>query len=63
MTPPTRFCVLARYLLEQEVSCVRMEKAANSDTGHGKEWHRIAETLFALRAEHVERCGRCGGKG
>ena len=55
-----KLCNLARFLAEEELSCRRMERAAGPDTAHGWEWHRIAETLCALRMEHVGRCERCG---
>lgn len=55
-------CILSRYLDEQELACLRMERAANADTPHAMEWRKVAETLAGIRREHVGRCERCGGK-
>ncbi len=54
-----KLCILANYLVEQEVVCRRMERVTHPETKDGQEWGRIARVLCGLREEHREQCGKC----
>ena len=52
-------CILAAYLREQELTCLRIAKASNDGTEAQKEWLRTAQVLIDRAAEHKETCKKC----
>lgn len=55
-------CNIEKYLEEQELSCLRMARAANDGTQAQDEWLKTATVLNERRKEHVSVCKKCKEK-
>jgi hypothetical protein len=52
-------CNIEKYLEEQELSCLRMARAANDGTQAQDEWLKTAESIHSRRSQHAMLCKKC----
>lgn len=52
-------CNLSSYLREQEMTCLRIAKAANENTPEQREWLQTAQVLMDRSADHIQKCDKC----
>jgi hypothetical protein len=53
-------CNVEKYLIEQQVACVRIARTCHDDDRI--EWDKCAEVIEKRRMEHENSCPRCVGK-
>lgn len=52
-------CNLLAYIEEQEMTCLRIAKAANEGTQAQQEWLKTAQVLIDRAKDHQKACKTC----